>query len=134
MGVHRDAAAYGLGVLDDFEEFEAHLPECARCRRTVAEFRSVTTALERAVRLGYLPPGDGTAGRPKSSCPLGCDRLRTGAGKLLVLALCLAATITVFPALARARIGSAADIVSPGQVVAGTGAAPRALPRSAGFQ
>ncbi|HKN56667.1 MAG TPA: hypothetical protein VJX66_29535 [Amycolatopsis sp.] len=135
-GVHEDAAAYGLGVLDDSGEFEAHLPECARCRRMITEFSSVTDALERAVRLGYLPPGDGSAGRRKPACRLGCERLHTGGGKLLLLAICLAAaaTITACPALVRAWIGSASYIVSPGQVVAETGAVPRALPRSAGIK
>ncbi|MDQ7809203.1 hypothetical protein Q5425_36230 [Amycolatopsis sp. A133] len=129
-----DAAAYGLGVHDDPEAFEAHLLGCARCRSRVAGFVPVAGALAEAVRLGYLPPGRGTAERRKPSGAGG--RRRMGAGPLLLLVLGVAATAlcTARPAAGKIRFASAASIVSPGQVVAGTGRAPRCLPWSAGFQ
>jgi anti-sigma factor RsiW len=133
--VHRDAAAYGLGVLDDPGEFEAHLSGCARCRVRVAEFRSVTGALAQAVRLGYLPPGDGTAPRRKS-CRFGGRRPGSATGTLLLVALAIGVTAlcTTGPAFGRDRFATAASIVSPAQVVAGTGAHLRYLPRSAGYR
>ncbi|MGW3958693.1 hypothetical protein ACWED2_02655 [Amycolatopsis sp. NPDC005003] len=169
-----DAAAYGLGVHDDPDEFEAHLLGCARCRGRVAGFTPVAGALADAVRLGYLPPGDGAARRRKSA---GAAALRgPAAGPLLLLALGVATTtiagvrvaeppargeaadvttlagvrvaeppargeaadVTTLcgarPATGKIRFASAASIVSPGQVVAGTGRTPRCLPWSAGFQ
>jgi hypothetical protein len=129
-----DAAAYGLGVHDDPEEFEAHLLGCARCRTRVAGFTPVAGALAEAVRLGYLPPGDGAARRRKSA---GAAALRgPAAGPLLLLALGAAAMAlcAARQAPGTIRFASAASIVSPGQVVAGTGRAPRCLPWSAGFQ
>ncbi|WP_410675126.1 hypothetical protein [Amycolatopsis sp. cmx-4-68] len=69
-GRHTDAAAYGLGVLDEPAEFEAHLRGCARCRELLEGFRPVTEALGRADRLGYLSPEDGgPGGRPGSRSP-----------------------------------------------------------------
>ncbi|WP_103353301.1 zf-HC2 domain-containing protein [Amycolatopsis sp. CA-128772] len=123
-GRHGDAAAYGLGVLDDPEEFEAHLRGCARCRGRVAGFTPVAGALAEAARLGYLPPGDGAA------------RRRKAAGPLLLLALGVAVTAfsAARPATGKIRFASPASIVSPGQVVAGAGRAPRSLPWPAGFQ
>ncbi|GHG35289.1 MULTISPECIES: hypothetical protein [Amycolatopsis] len=149
-----EAAAYGLGVHDDPEEFEAHLRGCARCRGRVAGFTPVAGALAEAVRLGYLPPGDGAARRRKSA---GAAALRgPAAGPLLLLALGVAATTLAGvrvaeppargeaadamafcghrPAVGKIRFATAASIVSPGQVVAGTGSGPRSLPWSAGFQ
>ncbi|MEV5720143.1 hypothetical protein AB0L41_40190 [Amycolatopsis mediterranei] len=129
-----DAAAYGLGVHDDPEEFEAHLLGCARCRGRVSGFTPVAGALAEAVRLGYLPPGDGVARRRKSA---GAAALRgPAAGPLLLLALGVAtmALCAARPAPEKIRFASAASIVSPGQVVAGTGRGPRCLPWSAGFQ
>ncbi|NBH09056.1 hypothetical protein [Amycolatopsis sp. SID8362] len=107
-GKHRDAAAHALGVLDDPAEFETHLRDCARCRVAVDGFRSVGDALAAADRLGYLPRG-GSSG-PGYPLP--------GGG----------------PAGGADRFASAASIVSPARVVAGTGGAPRDLPWSAGFQ
>jgi hypothetical protein len=129
-----DAAAYGLGVHDDPEEFEAHLLGCARCRGRVSGFAPVAGALAEAVRLGYLPPGDGAARRRKSS---GAAVLRGPvAGPLLLLTLGVAtmALCGAGPVAGRTRFASTASIVSPGQVVAGTGRGPRCLPWSAGFQ
>ncbi|MGW4064419.1 hypothetical protein ACWEGE_39455 [Amycolatopsis sp. NPDC004747] len=129
-----EAAAYGLGVHDDPEEFEAHLLGCARCRGRVAGFTPVAGALAEAVRLGYLAPGDGAARRRK---PAGAAGLRgPAAGPLLLLTLGVAtmALCAARPAPGKIRFASAASIVSPGQVVAGTGRAPRCLPWSAGFQ
>ncbi|MEA5365667.1 hypothetical protein VA596_39505 [Amycolatopsis sp., V23-08] len=133
--LHEDAAAYGLGVLDDPGEFEAHLSGCARCRVRVAEFRSVTGALAQAVRLGYLPPGDGTAPRRKS-CLFGGRRPGSATGTLLLVALAIGVTALCAPgpACGKDRSATAASMVSPAQVVAGTGAHLRDLPRSAGFQ
>jgi anti-sigma factor RsiW len=134
-GVHQDAAAYGLGVLDDPGEFEAHLSGCARCRVRVAEFRSVTGALAQAVRLGYLPPGDGTAPRRKS-CLFGGRLPGSATGTLLLVALAIGVTAlcATGPAFGKDRSATVASIVSPAQVVAGTGAHLRDLPRPAGFQ
>jgi len=116
-GTHRDAAAYGLGVLDNSGEFEEHLRGCSVCRRIVAEFAPVTGALERAVRLGYLPPGDRSVPR-KRPCLIGSGKL------LLVVTLCLAtAVVALSPASRRGWIASAAFIVSPAQVGFGHGAA-----------
>ena len=129
-----DAAAFGLGVHDDPEEFEAHLRGCARCRGRVAGFTPVAGALAEAVRLGYLPPGDGAARRRKSA---GSAALRgPTAGPLLLLALGVAAMALCAhrPIVGKIRFASPASIVSPGQVVAGTGNAPRYLPWPAGFQ
>ena len=133
-GRQGDAAAYGLGVHDDPEEFEAHLLGCPRCRSRVAGFTPVAGALAEAVRLGYLPPGEGAARRRNSSGVAG--RRGMGAGPLLLLALGVAATAlcAARPATGKIRFASAASIVSPGQVVAGTGRGPRSLPWSAGFQ
>ncbi|KDN19430.1 hypothetical protein [Amycolatopsis rifamycinica] len=124
-----DAAAYGLGVHDDPEGFEAHLLGCARCRGRVAGFTPVTGALAEAVRLGYLPPGDGGAARRRK--PAG-----PSAGPLLLLAVGVAAMALCAhrPSTGKIRFASAASIVSPGQVVAGTGRAARSLPWSAAFQ
>ncbi|WP_290058089.1 hypothetical protein [Amycolatopsis solani] len=107
-GKHRDAAAHGLGVLDDPAEFETHLRGCARCRVLVAEFRSVGEALAEADRLGYLPRGGSGYPLPDGGA----------AG----------------PAEEKDRFASAASIVSPARVVARSGRAPRDLPWSAGFQ
>ncbi|WP_033263387.1 hypothetical protein [Amycolatopsis vancoresmycina] len=123
-GRHADAAAYGLGVLDDPEEFEAHLLGCARCRGRVAGFGPVAGALAEAARLGYLPPGDGAARRRKVAGPL----------LLLALGVAVTACCVARPATGKIRFASAASIVSPGQVVAGAGCAPRSLPWPAGFQ
>jgi hypothetical protein len=185
---HTDAAAYGLGVLDDPAEFEAHLRGCARCRGLVDGFRPVTEALGQADRLGYLSPEDG--GRPapagvgypppgatRSGHPLPGRPVRPGgdsparadhpapggesaypppagesvrdrkpggfgrrrgaaAGPLLLLALGVAVTAprAVGPAAGKIRFASAASIVSPAQVVAGTGRELRDLPWPTGFQ
>ncbi|MEQ0563647.1 hypothetical protein ABJI51_31605 [Amycolatopsis sp. NEAU-NG30] len=69
-GRHADAAAYGLGVLDDPAEFETHLRGCARCRDRVAGFIPVTGALAEAVRLSYLPAEGGAPRRGKPPGPL----------------------------------------------------------------
>ncbi|MFI5590480.1 hypothetical protein ACIA5G_35925 [Amycolatopsis sp. NPDC051758] len=174
---HCEAAAYGLGVLDDAEEFEEHLRGCARCRVRVAEFRSVTGALARAARLGYLPlrgpggPGPGafaeaghpapeglpdragvTGGSPDggvagSGYPAPADgaarrrkpcvftgRRGSAAGALLLLAVAETALGAARPATGEIGSASAACIVSPAQVVAGTACDLRDLPWSAGFQ
>ncbi|MEV7091238.1 hypothetical protein AB0M80_00205 [Amycolatopsis sp. NPDC051045] len=133
-GRRGDAAAYELGVHDDPEEFETHLLGYARCRDRAAGLTPVAGALAEAVRLGYLPPGDGAAGRPKPA-EAGARRGPV-AGPLLLLALGVAATAfcAARPATGKIRFASPASIVSPGQVVAGTGSAPRCLPCSAGFQ
>jgi hypothetical protein len=133
-GRRGDAAAYELGVHDDPEEFETHLLGCARCRGRVAGFTPVAGALAEAVRLGYLPPGNGAAGRRKPT-EAGVPRGPV-AGPLLLLALGVAATAlcAVRPAAGKIRFASPASIVSPGQVVARTGRTPRCLPWPAGFQ
>ncbi|MEU8636764.1 hypothetical protein AB0C38_31725 [Amycolatopsis sp. NPDC048633] len=182
-GKHRDAAAYELGVLDDPEEFETHLGDCARCRDLLTGFHPVTAALEEAARLGYLPGGGsprggppvsgGSAGtgsrgsgasvdhgpssfgsapafeagssRPSYPPPSGgagrkpcvfTGRRGPAAGALLLLVLGVAVTIgcAARPAVARTWFASTASIVSPAQVVAGTGHDLRDLPWSAGFQ
>ncbi|WP_328444707.1 hypothetical protein [Amycolatopsis sp. NBC_00438] len=134
-GAHRDAAAYGLGVLDDPAEFEAHLDGCARCRVRVAEFRSVSGALARAAELGYLPPGDGTARRRKS-CRFGGQRPGSATGTLVLLAsgVVVTALCAWGAAFGKDGFAASASIVSPAQVVAGTGAHLRVLPRSAGYR
>ncbi|MGW3998643.1 hypothetical protein ACWEF6_34580 [Amycolatopsis sp. NPDC004772] len=106
-----DTAAYGLGVHDDPEEFEAHLRNCARCRRRVAGFTPVAGALAEAVRLGYLPPGDGAARRRKSADS--AARRGPAAGPLLLLALGVAATTLAGVRVAEppAR-GEAADVTT----------------------
>jgi len=55
---HPDAAGWALGALDpaDAEAFEAHLPDCARCQVTVAEFEAVTRALTSAAPAVEPPP------------------------------------------------------------------------------
>lgn len=119
-GQHRDAAAYGLGVLHNSGQFERHLAGCARCRRIVADFTPVTGALERAVRLGYLPPGDRSIPR-KRPCLIGSG-MRSGAGRLLMVILCVAtAVVALSPASRRGWNTSAAFIVSPAQVGFGHG-------------
>ncbi|WP_439376918.1 hypothetical protein [Amycolatopsis lexingtonensis] len=115
-GKHRDAAAHGLGVLDDPAEFETHLRGCARCRVLVAGFRAVGEALAEADRLGFLPRG---GSRPGGSAGPGYPLPDGGA---------------VGPAGGKDRFASAASIVSPARVEAGSGRAPRDLPWSAGFQ
>ncbi|MEU7785866.1 MULTISPECIES: hypothetical protein [unclassified Amycolatopsis] len=115
-GKHRDAAAHGLGVLDDPAEFETHLRGCARCRVRVTEFRSVGEALAEAVRLGYLPRGGApAAGVPERPAGAGYPLPDGSAG-------------------GEDRFASAASIGSPARVVGGSGRAPRDLPWSAGFQ
>ncbi|WP_329051723.1 hypothetical protein OG738_05395 [Amycolatopsis sp. NBC_01488] len=165
-GKHRDSAAYELGVLDDAEEFETHLRDCARCRELLSGFHPVSAALEEAARLGYLPGGGGSpdSGGPADAAPDGSTRQRPGAadpsypppsvgavrrkpsgfsdrrgpatGALLLLALGVALTVVCAarPATARIWFASAASIVSPAQVVAGTGRDLRDLPWRAGFQ
>ncbi len=150
-GKHRDAAAYELGVLDDPEEFETHLAGCPRCRDLLTGLGPVTAALEEAARLGYLPGGGGPPvsggpagagsadhGSPASGDPAGAGdpvpggsaRQRSDAGGSYPPPGAGAAR----PASARTRFASAASIVSPAQVVAGTGDDLRDLPWSAGFQ
>ncbi len=120
-GVHQDAAAYGLGVLDNSGEFEEHLRGCGDCRQAVAEFTEVTYALERAARQGYLPPGDSSVPR-KRTCLISSGR-RPGAGRLLLLALCVAtAGIALGSASRNGWVASAAFIVSPAHVGSGHGA------------
>lgn len=191
-GRHTDAAAYGLGVLDDPAEFETHLRGCARCRGLVDGFRPVAEALGQANRLGYLLPEDGGRGgrplgggdplpgrpwpggdgpapadrpvRPGGDSPAHADEPAPGgepgypppagesvqdrkpggfgrrrgaaAGPLLLLALGVAVTAprAVGPAAGKIRFASAASIVSPAQVVAGTGRELRDLPWPTGFQ
>ncbi|MET8999606.1 hypothetical protein [Amycolatopsis sp. Hca4] len=129
-----DAAAYGLGVHEDPEGFEAHLRGCARCRSRVAGFTPVTGALAEAVRLGYLPPGEGSARRRKPAGPAALQGPTAGPLVLLALGVAAMALCAHRPSAGKIRVASAASIVSPGQVVAGTGRAPRSLPWSAGFQ
>jgi hypothetical protein len=160
---HRDAAAYELGVLDDAEEFETHLAGCPRCQELLTDFRPVSAALAEAARLGYLPGGGGppASGDPAATRPFprsgaagpgypppsgGAARRRkpsvfTGragpaAGALLLLVVGMAVTIgcAARPATARTWFAAAASIVSPAQVVTGTGHDLRDLPWSAGFQ
>jgi hypothetical protein len=157
---HRDAAAYELGVLDDAEEFETHLAGCPRCQELLTDFRPVSAALAEAARLGYLPGGGGppASGDPAatgSSPPSGaggpgypppgdgatrhrkpCGFTGRGIGALLLLALGVAVTVgcAARPATARTGFAAAASIVSPAQVVTGTGHDLRDLPWSAGFQ
>ncbi|MEV6874044.1 hypothetical protein [Amycolatopsis sp. NPDC051128] len=153
---HRDAAAYGLGVLDDPGAFEAHLSGCAHCRVLVAEFRSVTGALTQASQLGYLPwgltpdpgqeagpgpsesypppPGKGAVRRRKSCAVRGSRGSAAGPLLLLVLGMAVTALSAARPATTRTRFASTASIVSPAQVVAGTGAKLRDLPWRAGFK
>ncbi|GAB3166693.1 hypothetical protein GCM10027258_91120 [Amycolatopsis stemonae] len=149
-GKHRDAAAYELGVLDDPEEFETHLRDCARCQDLVAGFQPVTGALAQAARLGYLPgggpteggppsgtyppPGDGAARRRKPCAFSGRRGPVTGALLLLALGVAVTVVCAARPAVARTWFASAASIVSPAQVVAGTGRDLRDLPWQAGFQ
>ena len=154
---HRAAAAYELGVLDDAEEFETHLRGCLRCRELLAEFHPVSEALEAAVRLGYLPgggspgdaaparerpgadrghppPGDGAARGAKPCGFSGRRGMATGALVLLALGVAVTAARAARPATARTWFASAASIVSPAQIVAGTGRDLRDPPRRAGFQ
>jgi hypothetical protein len=83
---------------------------------------------------GYPPPSDGAARRRKPCVFSGRRGPATGA--LLLLALGVAVTIVCAarPATARTWFATAASIVSPAQVVAGTGHDLRDLPWSAGFQ
>jgi hypothetical protein len=157
---HRDTAAYELGVLDDAEEFETHLAGCPRCQELLTDFRPVSAALAEAARLGYLPDGGGppaagdpaaTGAFPRSDAggpgypPPGdgatrrrkpCGLTGRGTGALLLLVVGAAVTIgcAARPATARTWFASAASIVSPAQVVTGTGHDLRDLPWSAGFQ
>ena len=127
--IHADAAAYGLGVLDDPRGFEAHLAGCARCRDRVARFRELAGDLELAARLGYLPPGDGAPGRhPWLPGP------RAGRRLLVTLCVTVTALCAASPAAGSGRLASAACIVSPAHVVTGSDAVPRDLPGQAGFQ
>jgi hypothetical protein len=152
---HRDAAAYELGVLDDAEEFETHLAGCPRCQELLTDFRPVSAALAEAARLGYLPGGGGppasTGSSPRSGAagpgypPPGDGATRrrkpcgfTGRAISSVLLLVVGVAVTVGcaarPATARTGSAVAASIVSPAQVVTGTGHDLRDLPWSAGFQ
>lgn len=151
---HRAAAAYELGVLDDAEEFETHLRGCPRCRDLLTELHPVAEALEAAVRLGYLagpggpapardrpadrggypPPSDGAARGPKPGGVSGRRGMATGALVLLALGVAVTAARAARPATARAWFATAASIVSPAQVVAGTGRDLRDPPWRAGFQ
>ncbi|WIY03301.1 hypothetical protein QRX60_05425 [Amycolatopsis mongoliensis] len=83
---------------------------------------------------GYPPPSDGAARRRKPCVFTG--RRGPAIGMLLLFALGVAVTIgcAARPATARTWFASAASIVSPAQVVAGTGHDLRDLPWSAGFQ
>ena len=175
---HREAAAYGLGVLDDPEEFETHLDDCPRCRELLAGFDPVSEALAEAARLGYLPgggspsggspapvgsgpPASGGSGSPAVDAPVRGGPAETGypprsddaatrrrkpcvsgsrpdgdTGTFLLLGLGMAVTAlrSTRPATARTWFAFAASIVSPAQVVAGTGGDLRDLPWRAGFQ
>ncbi len=153
---HRAAAAYELGVLDDAEEFETHLRGCPRCRELLVELHPVAEALEAAVRLGYLPgggspggpaatrerpadrgyppPGDGAARGPEPGGFSGRRGMATGALVLLALGVAVTTARAARPATARAWFATAASIVSPAQVVAGTGRDLRDPPWRAGFQ
>lgn len=127
-GKHRDAAAYELGVLDDPEEFETHLRDCPRCRDLLTGFTPVTGALAQAARLGYLPPSEG-AGRRRKPCVFS-----RGSALLLLALMAVTAVCVLRPATGGVRFASAACIVSPARVVAGTGHDLRDPPWSAGFQ
>lgn len=163
-GRRRDSAAFGLGVLDDAAEFEAHLRGCARCRERVAGFEPVAAALAEAARLGYLPIGgsgprvvdvpterrqpiSGHSARATTSrypTPVtGAARRRkpgvfSGPLGSALLVLALAAAVlglcAARPAGGGIRFASAACIVSPAPVVAGTGRDLRDLPWPTGFQ
>ncbi|GLY41799.1 hypothetical protein Amsp01_078220 [Amycolatopsis sp. NBRC 101858] len=78
---------------------------------------------------GYPPPSDGAARRRK---PCVFSRRRGMAVGALLLGVALVHSAR--PAVARTWFASAASIVSPAQVVAGTGRDLRDLPWSAGFQ
>ncbi|WP_284747517.1 zf-HC2 domain-containing protein [Amycolatopsis sp. RTGN1] len=80
----------------------------------------------------YPPPSVGAARRRKPCVLTG----RWGPAVVLLLALGVAVTVgcAARPATARTWFASAASIVSPAQVVAGTGHDLRDLPWSAGFQ
>lgn len=83
---------------------------------------------------GYPPPGDGAAPGPKPGGFSGRRGMVTGALVLLALGAAVTAARAARPATARTWFASAASIVSPAQVVAGTGGDLRDLPWSAGFQ
>ncbi|MFI6685259.1 zf-HC2 domain-containing protein [Streptomyces sp. NPDC050485] len=57
--IHQDVGAYALGVLGaaDAFRFEEHLAGCARCRRLLAEFGSVTALLAAYTAGGVAQPG-----------------------------------------------------------------------------
>lgn len=172
---HREAAAYGLGVLDDPEEFETHLRDCPRCRELLAGFDPVSEALAEAARLGYLPGGGPpSGGSPASGAPVSVGSSPPGADAPVRggpaergypprsndpaahrrnpcasgsgpdgdagtfpppgLGMALTALRSARPATARTWFAFAASIVSPAQVVAGTGGDLRDLPWRAGFQ
>lgn len=121
---HHDVAAYALGVLADPAGFEGHLSGCARCRRELVSFTEVNGALRQAVRLGYLPPGDGPIGgavraiRPPCFSRRGRFRLIT-ANLAFLIAVCLAvaATIPAGSAILNRWVKADAHMVSPARVV-----------------
>ena len=80
----------------------------------------------------YPPPSEGATRRRKPCVLTG----RWGPAVVLLLGLGVAVTVgcAARPATARTWFASAASIVSPAQVVAGTGHDLRDLPWSAGFQ
>lgn len=112
-GGHVDAAAYGLGVLDDPAQFEEHLMECARCRAAVAGFAPVAGSLALARRLGYLQPRRSSPRRKHTCCLLG--RSVPGGGALLLLALGLATAVVLAtaPGYRCAPAASAVSMLSP---------------------
>ncbi|SEF36200.1 hypothetical protein SAMN05421837_109357 [Amycolatopsis pretoriensis] len=83
---------------------------------------------------GYPAPSDGAARRRKPCSSSHRRGMATGALVLLALGVAVTAVRAARPATARTWFASAASIVSPAQVVAGTGHDLRDLPWSAGFQ
>ena len=81
---------------------------------------------------GYPAPADDAVRRRKPCVFTG--RRGSAAGALLLLAVAVTALGAARPATGKIGSASAACIVSPAQVVAGTGCDLRDLPWSAGFQ
>ncbi|MEC3982814.1 hypothetical protein [Amycolatopsis sp. H20-H5] len=139
---HRDVAAYALGSLADPAEFEKHLAGCLRCRRELGAFGEVNDSLRRAVRLGYLTPGDGPTGSgglgavSRRTCPA---HLPLTANLVLLIAVCVAAaaTIPAGPAILNRRSRADAHMASPARWVDRTvvsHAGQQYRPRSAAIQ
>lgn len=96
------AAAYALDALDDAEceGFEAHLDDCAACRRAVQEYREVSGLLMHASEPVAVPPGLGA----RVGAMLAAERESMGDG--------IASGGAVSPGAHRSRGGDDAAVVS----------------------